>query len=483
MPLDFIITKEKKQKPERPKLGFDSGYVEKCFSPDDRKTPAEENHDGVDFVPMKKNKNALIHLLNIAGMGPIIGAIQGILFGPLAFILIPLGCIFMGSVHDYFSGMLSVKNDGAQITELIKKYLGNTMYKFFIVVVSVMLLLLASVFVYTAGDLMAERFFKQSDFSLTNPIVVSIYVVIALYYIVATLFPIDKIIGKFYPLFGLLLLTGTGLVLAGFFVHGVNLQNIDFHNLNQHPLKHHLIPMFFMTVSCGLLSGFHSTQSTIISRTINTQKEGTKVFYGMMCVESLIAMIWAAGAMHVYSLNLVPENITGTANVINSIADVFVVPILTCIVTIAVVVLPVTSGDTALRGLRMILAEAFKLNQTNIKNRLIIIFPIAVIIISIILWAKMNDGSFTLVWRYFNFVNQLIAIPTFLYATVYLYRNRKNYFITLIPGLFYIFITSSFILNAKIGFGLSYSVSEILGLIVTVVSLLMFNRYKLKREE
>jgi carbon starvation protein CstA len=238
-----------------------------------------------------------------------------------------------------------------------------------------------------------------------------------------------------------------------------------------------------MTVSCGLLSGFHSTQSTIISRTLGSEKDGKKVFYGMMCLESLIAMIWAAGAMHVYSLNLVPSNIIGTANVINSIADVFVLPLLTFVVTVAVVVLPVTSGDTALRGLRMILAEAFKLNQTQIRNRLIIIIPIAVVLLSIILWAKTNDGSFTLVWRYFNFGNQLIAIPTFLYATVYLYKNGKNYFITLIPGLFYVFITSSFILNAKIGFGLPYGVSEILGLVTTAVCLWAMWKYKLKSRE
>ncbi len=459
-----------------------SKYTEKQFGIADKPTPASKLNDGVDYIPLSTNKNMLIHLLNIAGLGPILGAIQGILFGPIAFILIPMGCILMGGVHDYFAGMLSVRNNGAQITELIKKYLGQLSYKLFIVIVSIMLLLLAAVFVYTAGDLTAERFFKQTDFSLNNPIVISLYGTIALYYILATLFPIDKIIGRFYPLFGLLLLTGTGLVLLGFFTHGINLEELNFHHLNEHPLKNHILPMFFMTVSCGLLSGFHSTQATIISRTINTEKDGRKVFYGMMCLESLIAMIWAAGAMHVYSMNILPNNMVGSVNVINSIADVFVFPFLTFIVTVAVVVLPITSGDTALRGLRMILAEAFNLNQKAIKNRLIIIIPIAVIIISIILWAKMNDGSFTLVWRYFNFVNQLIAIPTFLYATVYLYKTGKNYYITLIPGLFYIFITSSFILNSPIGFGLSYKTSEIAGIILTIISILAVFKH-LKREK
>ena len=462
---------------------FYSRYTEKQFGITDTPTPAQRINDGVDFVPLGEKKNMLIHLLNIAGLGPILGAIQGILFGPVAFILIPLGCIFMGGVHDYFSGMLSVRNNGAQITELIKKYLGKFQYKFFIFVVAIMLLLLASVFVYTAGDLMAERFFVQTDFSLSNPIVVTIYISIALYYILATLFPIDKIIGRFYPLFGLLLLTGTGLVLVGFFVHGINLQNIDFNQLNQHPLKQHIIPMFFMTVSCGLLSGFHSTQSTIISRTIENEKSGRRVFYGMMCLESLIAMIWAAGAMHVYSLNLVPDNMVGTVNVINQIADVFVLPVLTFVVTIAVVVLPITSGDTALRGLRMILGEAFNLNQKEIKNRLIIIIPIAALIILIILWAKTNDGSFTLVWRYFNFVNQLIAVPTFLYASVYLYKKGKNYLMTLLPGLFYIFITAFFILNSKIGFNMDYDISKLAAGIVVIISLILMFKYKLVKDK
>ncbi len=457
-----------------------SKYTENQFGITEEQTPAVKINDGVDFIPLSVNKNMLIHLLNIAGLGPILGAIQGILFGPVAFILIPLGCIFMGGVHDYFSGMLSVRNNGAQITELIKKYLGKNCFIFFIVVVSVMLLLLASVFVYTAGDLTAERFFNQSDFSIKNPVILNIYLIIALYYIIAALFPIDKIIGRLYPFFGLLLLLGTGLVMLGFFIKGVNLQNIDFSNINLHPSKAHIIPVFFMTVSCGLLSGFHSTQSTIISRTLKDEKEGRKVFYGMMCLESLIAMIWAAGSMHVYSLNLVPENITGSVNVINTIADVFVFPFLAFIVTFAVVILPVTSGDTALRGLRMIIGDAFNLNQSKIKNRLIIIIPIAAFIIGIIYWAKTNDGSFTLVWRYFNFVNQLIAVPTFLYATVYLYKNKKNYFMTLLPGLFYIFITVSFILNSHIGFNLSYKVSEFTAFFVSVICFAVLYKYKLK---
>ncbi len=459
---------------------FYSKYIEHLFSPQNVKTPALTRADGVDFVPMGQNKNALIHLLNIAGMGPIIGAIQGILFGPVAFILIPLGCIFMGAVHDYSIGMLSLRNDGQQITGLIEKYLGKTAFKIFMVVVSVMLLLLATVFVYTSGDIFVERFFNIKDFVITNPVVLYTYLGILAYFIFATLFPIDKIIGRFYPILGALLIAGTGLIFVGFFIKGVNLQNIDFTHLNNHPDKLPLIPTFFMTVSCGLLSGFHATQATIISRTVSTEFDAKRIFYAMMTLESLIAIIWAAGAMDIYSLNLAPQNIVGTVNVVNIIADKFVPLNLAYLVTIAVIVLPITSGDTALRGLRITIADALKLPQGKITNRLLIVVPIILAVLGILVWAKLNSGSFSLIWRYFTFFNQLIAIPCLFCATIYLKSQNKNYFVTFIPALFYVFITMSFIFSAKIGFNLNLYISEIIALILTVISAVYIIKKKIR---
>ena len=447
---------------------FYSKYVETQFGPSDRETPAHAIQDGVDFVPISKRRNTLIHLLNIAGMGPIIGAIQGILFGPIAFILIPLGCIFAGGVHDYFAGMLSVRNRGMQITGLIYKYLGKNAFKIFMVIVSIMLLLLATVFVYTAGDLFVERFFGIKEFVITNPIVLGTYLIILLYFILATLFPIDKIIGKFYPILGLMLILGTGMILAGFFIKGVNLQEFSLQNYNLHPKNLPLIPMFFMTVSCGLLSGFHSTQATILSRTIDHEKDGKAVFYGMMCLESLIAIIWAAAAMDVYSLNLVPQNIVGTVNVVNIIANKYVPLNLAFLVTLAIIILPITSGDTALRGLRITIADALNLEQKKIKNRLLIIIPITIAVLSILTWAKLNADSFGFIWRYFTFFNQLIAVPVLACATIFLYKEKKNYLISLIPALFYVFITMSFIFSEKIGFNLPQNYANIIGLILTV---------------
>lgn len=462
---------------------FYSKYIEKLFEPDERKTPAHILEDGVDYIPMAKKRNALIQLLNIAGLGPIIGALQGILFGPVAFLLIPLGAVFMGSVHDYSCGMISVRNNGVQGTELVKKYLGKNAYKISVFLFSLMLLVVATVFVYMSGDIIAQRFFHQTDFSLANPVVISIYIVIASYYILATLFPIDKIIGKIYPFFALLLLLGTGLVFAGFFTHGIKLAELDITHLNLHPNHMAIIPFFFMTVSCGLLSGFHSTQATIVSRTLSSEKDGRKVFYGMMTLESLIAMIWAAAGMHVYNNEIINPAFIGNANAINAVADIFVPYALTFIVTAAVVVLPITSGDTALRGLRITIADLINLNQKPIKNRLIVIFPLALGMIALLTWAKLNSDSFGLIWRYFNFLNQLITIPTFFYATVYLKNAGKNYFVTLIPGLLYVFLTMTFIFNAKIGFGRDVVTAETIALILTVLSYFFVRKAYIKFKE
>lgn len=451
---------------------FYSRYIDKIFEPDERLTPAHKNNDNVDFIPMSKNRNSLIHLLNIAGMGPIIGAIQGILFGPIAFILIPVGCIFAGGVHDYFAGMLSVRNRGAQITGLIHKYLGKNAFKIFMVIVSIMLLLLATVFVYTAGDLFVERFFGVSDFGITNPVVLYSYIIILLYFVLATLFPINKIIGKFYPILGLFLILGTGLILIGFFINGVNLQNLTFANFNIHPKNLPLIPMFFMTVSCGLLSGFHSTQATIISRAVDKEKDGRQIFYGMMCLESLIAMIWAAASMDVYSLNQVPQNLVGTVNVVNIIANKFVPLHLAFLVTLAVIILPITSGDTALRGLRITIADALNLEQKRMINRLAIVIPIVICVLLVLVWAKINADSFSMVWQYFTFFNQLIAIPTLCCATIYMAINKKNFWVTLIPALFYVFITMAFIFSERIGFNLPLKYAEIVAFIISIAVLI-----------
>ena len=453
-----------------------SKYVEKQFSPDDRPTPAYAVNDGVDFVPLSTKRNQMIQLLSIAGMGPIVGAIQGILFGPIAFLLIPLGCVLMGAVHDYSAGMISMRNKGMQVTGLIQKYLGKTWYCIFLVIISVLMLLVAVVFVYTSGDLLASKFFNVTDFSLNNKIILYIYGSIILYYMISTMFPIDKIIGNVYPILGFILIIGTFLLLAGFFVKGVSLQEINFAHLNMHPKKFYLIPIFFMTISCGLLSGFHSTQSTVIARTVKHEKEGRKVFYAMMCIESFIAMVWAAAAMTTYNLNVVPENFIGQVPAIRIMTEYFVPSYLAFIVIIAVVVLPITTGDTSLRALRLTLSDAFKISQAKPSGRFLISIPVFCLVIVLLYVVKTQPDGFALIWRYFMFVNQLMVLPTFFYATIYLYQNKKNYFITLLPGLLFVYIDMLFILNAKIGFNLSYTLSSIFALLFVCASMFWLSK-------
>lgn len=451
---------------------FYSPFIERLFGPTDQPTPAVRFNDHMDFVPMSTRRVALIQLLNIAGMGPLLGAIQGILFGPIAFILIPLGCVLMGGVHDYLCGMISLRNDGMQVTGLIQRYLGKYHYYLFLIVVSIMLLLLAGVFVYTSGDVLAEVYFKQHDFSLNNPVMIIIYGVITAYFIMAAVFPIDKIIGRFYPIFGFLLIVGTIAIMIGLLISQVPLQEINFKQLNQHPQHLALIPFFFMTVSCGLLSGFHSTQSTIVSRTIQHEREGRTIFFGMMCLESLIAMIWAAGAMAVYNLQLVPPEHIGRVHVLNVITKTFVPYIITLIVTATIVILPITSGDTALRSLRLALTEALQMKATSKRKILALMFPILLAMIGIVVWAKHDLDSFNVIWRYFTFVNQVIAVLTFCYATVFLYQRGKTVWPTLIPAIFYIFVTISFISNNKIGLGLSQTVSYIIASVASGASVI-----------
>lgn len=457
-----------------------SKYVDAQFEPQDEQTAATKSYDGVDYVPLPTWKNMIIHLLNIAGMGPVLAAIQGVLFGPWVFIIVPLGCIFMGAVHDYMCGMVSVRTGGLQLTGMIKKFLGERFFQFFMVAVTLMSFVWVAVFVYSSGDIFLQRFLHQTDFSLENPIAVSVYLIILTYFLIATVFPIDKFIGKVYPIFAVIFFLGTIILFFGFFTKGLAIPDLSLSQFNVHPKNIPWIPFFFLTVSCGLLSGSHATQAPIIARTLNSELNGRKVFYAMMCGESVIMMIWALAAMSVYNMSLVPESLIGTANVVNVIADKYAPSGLSFLIAFAVLVLPITSGDTALRSIRMMVSEALNLSQKPVINRLVIILPSIIFTALVLFWAKTATDSFSAVWRYVMFINQLIAIPTLLIGTIFLYRARKNYLITLIPLMFYTFILSTFILNAKIGFNINLLAAEGIGVFVSVLTviLLFFNMRK-----
>ena len=441
---------------------------EKIFNPDDRETPAVKNNDGVDFVPMKKWKNSLIQLLNIAGTGPILGPIQGILFGPIAFITIPIGCIIGGAFHDYMSGMISLRHDGAQMPSLIRKFLGKHTYAVYNVFVCLLMLLVGAVFIYTPGDIFITQILKSQS-SISNPVTWIVYGVIFVYYIIATIFPIDKIIGKVYPIFGAILLLSAVGVFIGLFIHQYPLDEIWTTGfLNVHPQGLNFFPIFFVTVACGIVSGFHSTQSTLISRTMKNEKEGRMKFYNMMLIEGFIAMIWAAAAMGVMKLGLANTD-TAATNVCGIVAKDLLGNIGGIIALIGIIVLPITSGDTALRSLRLIVADTFKIDQLKTKNRLGLSGIIFALVATILIFAKMNPKGFDILWRYFAWANQTISIFAFAMIAVYMMKKKQPYILALVPGMFYSMVISTFILNATIGFNLSWSVSYIVGAIFTVL--------------
>lgn len=434
---------------------------ERVFKPDDRKTPAVKLNDGVDYVPMKKWKNSLIQLLNIAGTGPILGPIQGILFGPVAFITIPIGCVIGGAFHDYMSGMISIRNNGAQMPSLIKKYLGKHTYFVYNLFVCLLMLLVGAVFIYTPGDLFVTQILK-SDSGIANPVVWLVYGAIFVYYIIATLFPIDKIIGKVYPIFGGILILSAIGVFAGLFIKGYQLDEIWKIGVSGvHPQGLHFIPVFFVTVACGIVSGFHSTQSTLISRTMEYEKEGRMTFYNMMICEGFIAMIWAGAAMGVMKLGLADAQ-TSTTAVVGIVANNLLGTVGGIIAIIGVIVLPITSGDTALRSLRLMTADALKIDQSKKKNRLALSLVIFALVALLLIFAKLNANGFNILWRYFAWANQTIAVFAFAMISVYMMKHKQPYILSLVPGAFYMFVITSFILNAAIGFNMPWTESYII---------------------
>ncbi|MDO5048047.1 MAG: carbon starvation CstA family protein [Anaerococcus sp.] len=445
---------------------FYSKYVESQLGPDDRETPAVRKADGVDFVVMDEKKNWLVNLLNIAGTGPILGPIQGALFGPVALVAIPLGCVFAGAVHDLLAGFISMRNGGAQIPRLVGKYVGNGARKAFNVVVAVLLLLLVVVFVYTPGDIIASDILGKDP---EGSLIWTIYIIIFIYYILSTVLPIDKLIGKIYPLFGLfLIISALGVGIGVIFKGG---EHLKFYGglFADHPLGQRFIPSFFITVACGILSGFHATQTTLISRTIKHEKEAVGTFYSTMIAEGVIAMIWAAGAMVIFNSGTAATDTPGTL-MVGQISRFFMGNFGGLLAIIGVIVLPITSGDTAFRSLRLIIADELNLDQKDIGKRMTLTM-ILFVPIAILLWfSKSNPAGFNILWRYFGFMNQLVAVFVLAVGTSYLINTNKNYLIALIPGMFYTFITTSFISTTKgLGFGLDINISYIIAAILTII--------------
>lgn len=434
--------------------------AEKVFGPDDRQTPAIAINDGVDCVPMKTWKAFLVQLLNIAGTGPIFGALMGACFGPVVFLWIVFGSILGGAVHDYMSGMISCRHRGDSIAELSGVYLGNAARWIMRIFSIVLLTLTGTVFVNSPAALIARLTpaFLNEKFWI---------VVILLYYVLATLLPIDKLIGKLYPIFGVILIVMAVSVLGGIMFGGYTIPEITLRDL--HPQGLPVWPFMFVTVACGAISGFHATQSPMIAKCITSEKLGRKVFYGAMIAESVIALIWAAAGVAFYGATDVLNNAISTlgqSGTVYEISNTMLGVVGGALAVVGVVVCPITSGDTAFRSARLILAEITHLDQRQIKNRLIITLPLLAV------GAVLTQLDFNVLWRYFSWSNQTLAMISLWVATAYLIKEGKYRYgslITALPGTFMSAVSLTYILMAGEGFGLSAAIAYPAGVCFAVV--------------
>ena len=425
---------------------FYGKVVDKAFGPDERKTPAYEVNDGVDFVPMPTWKVFLIQLLNIAGTGPILGALGGALFGPVAYLWIIFGCIFAGAVHDYMCGMLSMRHGGASISELTGKYLGKTMQTVMRVFSVILLVMCGVVFTKGPAGLLAMLTPDSLDATFWMWVVI-------VYYFVATFVPIDKVIGKLYPVFGICLMimafgVGGSMLFSGKFVMPELWDNFA----NMHPQGTPIWSFMFIAIACGAISGFHATQSPMMARCCKNEKHGRMVFYGAMIAEGVIALVWCAAGVTCYeSSQALLAAGGGVPAVVYTICQTTMGKIGAVLALIGVIVCPVSSGDTAYRSARLTLADWFKFDQKPLKNRLIL--TVALLGVGV----AVCPVDYSMVWRYFSWSNQTLAMIALWAASVYMWQNKKNYLITAVPATFMSAVSVTYFVAAPECLGLLWS--------------------------
>ncbi|MGL5055227.1 MAG: carbon starvation CstA family protein [Fusobacteriaceae bacterium] len=434
--------------------------IENIFGIDETKlTPACRLADGVDYVEMDWKQAFLIQFLNIAGTGPIFGAIAGALWGPVAFLWIVFGCIFAGAVHDFLIGMMSLRHDGASVAELVGTYLGEKAKIFMRGFSVVLLLLVGVVFIKSPADILK---------TITGVDEMILIVLIIIYYILATILPVDKIIGKIYPVFGLCLIVMAVGIGIGIVSNNLPIPDLDFSNLNLHPKGTPVFPYLFISIACGAISGFHATQSPMMARCLKSEKEGRRVFYGSMIAEGVVALIWAAAAMSFFggTGGLAAAGTPGV--VVSTISNSLLGKFGGILAILGVVACPITSGDTAFRSARLTIADSFKYPQGPLKNRFIIALPLFAIGIGLCFI------DFTILWRYFAWSNQTLATIALWTAAKYFDVKGKNYWPVIIPATFMTFVITTYIVIAKEGFNFSSTAGYVVGAIASVVSLVAF---------
>ncbi|MBQ2172690.1 MAG: carbon starvation protein A [Bacteroidales bacterium] len=454
--------------------------VDRAFGPDPRrKTPAIEMQDGVDYIPLPTWKVYMIQFLNIAGTGPIFGAIMGAKFGPSSYLWIVLGCIFAGAVHDYMCGMLSVRHGGAGFPDLVGDYLGKRTQRVMLVFSIVLLLLVGTVFVYSPALILGDIAGDGSRGSIM------LWVgIIFFYYLIATLLPIDKLIGKVYPIFAVALLFMAVALMVCLFIKWPTLPELwdglggwsEKAGLKNQPI----FPCLFITIACGAISGFHATQSPLMARCIRNEKLGRSVFYGSMITEGFVALIWAAVASWFFfsgGAEEVGSSMSAAAPaVVTKVSENWLGLMGGILAILGVVAAPITSGDTAFRSARLIVADFVKLPQKDIHKRLAIAIPLFAAS-AFLLWYNIADANgFNVIWRYFGWSNQTLAVFMLWTATVYLYRTKGGrwYLITLLPALFMTSVCVTFIMVDKIGLRLPQTLAPLIGVITFAISSFLF---------
>lgn len=460
-------------------------YVERVFAPDDRPTPVMLRGDGLDYVPLPYWKVFMIQFLNIAGTGPIFGAIMGAKFGPSAYLWIIFGCIFAGAVHDYLSGMLSMRNEGCDLPALVQKYLGKATSNMLLVFTVILLIMVGIVFVYSPAEILGSIGGSK----------VMWMTLIFIYYIIATLLPIDKIIGKIYPIFSFSLLFMAIALVVMLYAKMPTLPELwdGLGNMGKmtHPdtFKSDIFPALFITIACGAISGFHATQSPLMARCIASERKGRPIFYGAMITEGLVALVWATVSMWFFYDAPQPgyEQIAAASATGYSTSAPMVVQLICkdwlgvaggILAMLGVVAAPITSGDTALRSARLIIAQALKLNQKPIVNRFYICIPLFVVAFLALLWQIDSPDGFNVVWQYFGWANQTLSIFTLWTITVYLANKNKPYIITFIPAVFMTAVCSSFLIVSKTALGLSTHIGYVVGIAAAVFASICFFVWK-----
>lgn len=437
---------------------FYGRFVEKVFGPDDRVTPAVAKADGVDFIVLPSWKIFMIQFLNIAGTGPIFGAIMGAQFGPAAYLWIVLGCIFAGAVHDYLSGMLSIRHGGANLPEIIGTYLGNTTKQVMLVFSVFLLMMVGAVFVFSPAKILGG-IWEPAYFTENFGPYVFWVIVVFIYYLIATMLPIDKIIGKIYPLFAFSLLFMAAALLVMLFVKQPAIPELWTGVSGEILTKDRLFPCLFITIACGAISGFHATQTPLMARCVKHEKMARPMFYGAMITEGVVALIWATVAIFFFYDSPNPgyttiaggEGIINDApSIVNAICNDWLGLFGGILAMLGVVAAPITSGDTALRSARLIVADFLKMEQKSIRRRLYVCIPLFAVTMALLIWQMSDPSGFKIIWSWFGWSNQALSVFTLWAITVYLVRAKKNYFITLIPALFMTVICTTYFFTEKV---------------------------------